>query len=119
LFDAIHDKFFTVRIASETALVSIGDSSLKYLLTKKQDPKIIGLIAVLGAKLDTIDKRAERIDIQKIIIPYLDNPQPSLRLKAVDALGQFRDSSLKPLLQQKMALETDEFVLEKYKEVLK
>jgi hypothetical protein len=119
LYNAIHDKFFTVRIAVETALVAIGDSSLKYLLTKTQDPMIIGIIAVLGAKLDTIDKRAERIDIQKIIIPYLDNSQASLRLKAVEALGQFSDLLIKPLLQSKMALETNEFVLEKYKEVLR
>jgi hypothetical protein len=119
LYNAIHDKFFTVRIAAESALVAIGDSSLKYLLTKTQDPKIISILAVLGAKLDTIDKRTERIEIQKTIIPYLENSQTSLRLKAVDALAQFHDPSLKPLLQSKMALETDEFVLEKYKEVIK
>jgi hypothetical protein len=119
LYKALSDKFFTVRIAAETALVAIGDSSLNYLLTKTKDPKIIGIIAVLGAGLDMAKKRAERDKIIKIIEPYLDNSNVSIRLKAVDALGRFNDPSLKLLFESKMALEINKFVLTKYKEVLK
>jgi HEAT repeat protein len=119
LYQALSDKFFTVRIAAETALFAIGDSSLKYLLTKPKDPRIIGVIASLGAKLDTVDNKTERIEIEQVIVPFLDNPQAGIRLKAVNALGLFNDQTLKPLLQTKMESEKDEFVLDKYKEVLK
>jgi hypothetical protein len=117
LYDALNDKFFTVRIAAETALVAIGDSTRKFLLTKTKDSNIIGVLAVLGARLDTLEHRIERNEIIDIIIPYLDHNKPALRLKAVIALGQFEEVKL--ILQEKMVTETNEFVLTKYKEILK
>ncbi|MBS4015555.1 MAG: HEAT repeat domain-containing protein [Candidatus Latescibacteria bacterium] len=117
LYDALNDKFFTVRIAAETALVAIGDTTRKFLLTKTKDSNIIRVLAVLGARLDTLEKRTERDEIINIIIPYLSHKKPALRLKAVTALGQFEEA--KPILQEKMVSETNEFVLTKYKEILK
>ncbi|MCX8015217.1 MAG: HEAT repeat domain-containing protein, partial [candidate division WOR-3 bacterium] len=119
LYQALSDKFFTVKIAAETALVAIGKKSLEYLLTKTNDSKIIGIVAVLGAKLDTISEREKREQIIEIIKTYLDNPNPSIRLKAVNALSYFPEQKAKELLQVKMAQEKNEFVLSKYKEVLK
>ncbi|MEO0084379.1 MAG: HEAT repeat domain-containing protein, partial [candidate division WOR-3 bacterium] len=95
------------------------EKSLEYLLTKPKDSKIIGVIAALGAKLDTISEKDKREQIIKIIEPYLDNSNPTIRLKAVNALSYFSDREAKELLQSKMALETNEFVLSKYKEVIK
>ncbi|MEO0092598.1 MAG: HEAT repeat domain-containing protein [candidate division WOR-3 bacterium] len=117
LYDALSDKFFTVRMAAESALVSIGDSSLKFLLTKTTDAKIIGIIAVLGSKLDTIEKHKEREQIVKIIQPYLAHTKPYVRLKAVEALSQFPEA--KPILHEKMVSETNQFVIKKYQEILK
>lgn len=117
LYDALNDKFFTVRIAAETALVAIGDSTRKLLLTKTKYSNMIGILAVLGARLDTLEKRTERDEIINIIIPYLSHKKSVLRLKAVTALGQFEEA--KPILQEKMVSETNEFVLNKYKEILK
>lgn len=117
LYDALNDKSFTVRMAVETALVVIGDSTRKFLLTKTKQSNIIGVLAVLGARLDTLEKRTERDKIINIIIPYLSHKKPALRLKAVTALGQFIEA--KPILQEKMASETNKFILTKYKEILK
>ncbi len=116
LYNALNDNIFTVRIAAETALVAIGDSSLRYLLTKTKDPKVIGVIAVLGAKLDTIEKKTERELIINIIKPYLRHPKPNIRLKAVEALSQFQEA--KSILQENMRLESNEFISSKYKQVL-
>ncbi|MCS7258767.1 MAG: HEAT repeat domain-containing protein [candidate division WOR-3 bacterium] len=117
LYQALSDKYFTVRIAAESALVAIGDPALKYLLTKKSNPKIIGILGVLGAKLDTLDKEKNRKEVLDIIIPYLKHPLPEIRLKALEALSQF--SEVKPLLQEHSSLETDKFVLTKYRQLLK
>ncbi|MCX7785055.1 MAG: HEAT repeat domain-containing protein [candidate division WOR-3 bacterium] len=117
LYNALNDRFFTVRMSAESALVSIGDSSLKFLLTKTNDPKILGVIGVLGAKLDTIEKKNDRAQIINIIKPYLEHSNPSVRLKAVEVLSQFKEAKL--ILQEKMAIETNEFVIKKYQEILK
>lgn len=117
LYQALSDKFFTVRIAVETALVAIGEPSLDCLLTKTKEAKVIGIIGVLGAKLDTIEKSAKREEIINIIKPYLEHTKPNVRLKAVEVLSLFKEA--KPILQEKMALETNEFVITKYRQIFK
>ena len=128
LIKSLDDKFFTVRSAAENALVQLSDSSLGNLLeqinhkgawTQRKEISILRILGTTGAKLDTIEKQKERAQIIKILIPYLDAKEASLRVNAVDALGKLNDQSIRPLLQAKMAQESDEFVLTKYKQVLK
>jgi HEAT repeat protein len=70
------------------------------------------------AGVDTLEKQKERAEIIKILTPYLDAKEASLRLNAVEALWKLKDESLISLLQSKMAVETDEFVITKYKNIL-
>ena len=148
LYKALNDEMFTVRLAVETALVILSDSSLYYILNEyhrgtetqrgrsdfpvaisrsnlKVVNSVIGILGSIAEKMASdstskLDKQKMRDEIKRIIIPYLDAKEPSFRLKAVEALGKkLNDPSLKPLLQSKMASETNEFVLTKYKQILK
>ncbi|MEO0132204.1 MAG: HEAT repeat domain-containing protein [candidate division WOR-3 bacterium] len=117
LYRALDDKYFTVRIAAESALVALGDFTLRYLLNLRPNPKSIGILGVLGVNLDSLSYQETRTEIINRIIPYLKHPKAAIRLKAVEALGRF--SEAKPTLEENLAQETDKFVISKYRQVLK
>ncbi|MEO0114590.1 MAG: HEAT repeat domain-containing protein [candidate division WOR-3 bacterium] len=125
LISALDDHYFTVRCAAEQALVSIGDSALPSLiehLGKNQEIRKIGHIirasAEIASKLDTIEKRKERIQVRKKLLGFLDNSEPYIRGLAVEGLGKLIDEPTRKILEAKMTEEIDEFVLSKYRTVL-
>lgn len=124
LIKALDDHYFTVRSAAEQALISIGDSALPYLVEKykvasnKSLGHILRASAEIASKLDTIEKRKERIAVRKMLLNYLDNPAPYIRLLAVEGLGKLIDEPTRKILEAKLTEETDEFVLTKYRKVL-
>ena len=135
LIKALNDHYFTVRSAAEQALVSISDSALSPLL----DFVVTGLVPVhtrgnlkvavslghalracaeIGSKLDTVEKRKERIQVRKMLLGYIDDSEPYIRGLAVEGLGKLIDEPTRMILAQKMTVETDEFVLNKYRRAL-
>jgi HEAT repeat protein len=140
LLNALDDPMFTVRSAAEQALVDIGDTLVILKIgtppvfaaktvaslfseesrrwTARQLPHVVRLLGTLAAKLDTTERRAQRIHARNSLAQYLDQPEPAVRAMAVEALGKVMDQTARELLERKMADEADRFVLKKYREVL-
>ena len=126
LISALDDYYFTVRSAAEQALVSIGDSALPYLVEKSQVTSSktqslgssIRVSAEIASKLDTIEKRTVKIQVRKILLGYIDNPDPYIRGLAVEGLGKLIDEPTRTILERKMTEETDNFVINKYRTTL-
>uniref|UniRef100_A0A7C6ECG0 HEAT repeat domain-containing protein n=1 Tax=candidate division WOR-3 bacterium TaxID=2052148 RepID=A0A7C6ECG0_UNCW3 len=127
LIKALDDHYFTVRSAAEQALVNIGDSALPSLLDcmrqnagcfKQQKlAHIIRASAEIASKLDTIEKRKERIQVRKMLLKFIDNSCAYVRGVAVEGLGKLIDEPTKKILEAKMTEETDEFVLSQYRKI--
>lgn len=126
LISALDDHYFTVRSAAEQALVSIGDSALPYLSEKSQVSSlksqslgpIIRVSAEIASKLDTTEKRTERIMTRKMLLGYITNTDSYIRGLAVEGLGKLIDEPTRTILESKMTEETDEFVINKYRTAL-
>jgi HEAT repeat protein len=126
LISALDDHYFTVRSAAEQALVDIGDSALPYLIEKSQvtSSKIQSLGAIIRAsaeiasKLDTIEKRNEKIQVREILLGYIDYSEPYIRGLAVEGLGKLIDEPTRTILESKMTKEIDDFVINKYRTAL-
>jgi HEAT repeat protein len=128
LVAALADPRFTVRSAAEQAIVSIGDTSVSYLLIhcRRNDWSArvmlhVGrLLGMLGAKLDTAERRAERIQVRDWLGgQFLRHSDPAVRAVAVEGLGKMMDPPIRRLLEASMSDEADKFVLGKYRAALK
>jgi hypothetical protein len=119
LYEALSDKFFTVRIASESSLVVLGESAFNYLLTKSRDPKVLGILGLLASKLESAEASKTKAEVRRILISYLDDLKPENRFKALLGLSYLKDENLVLYLKSKMALETNEFIQAKYQEILR
>lgn len=126
MMNAFKDPFFTVRLASENSIVSMGDPAIKPLIKRMEitDDKgvIYHIISVLGRLAQTQDsvlQRYTRLDIKRVLVPYLDSEESYLRAQAVRALGMFEDEEMDELLLHKKKYESDPFVIGVYREALK
>ncbi len=126
LIKTLDDHYFTVRSAAEQALINIGDSALPNMieelkvtsLNSKSLGHIIRASAEVASKLDTIENRAKRIEVRKMLLGFITNSDPYIRGLAVEGLGKLIDEPTRMILTQKMTEETDEFVLNKYRKIL-
>jgi len=134
LVRTLADPMFTVRSAAEQAIVDIGDTSVGYLLalprrhdwSLRQSLHTARLLGTLGAKLDTVERRAGRIGVREWFgSEFLGHPSPAVRGVAVEALGKMAKSAdaaeretIIRVLEDAMSREADRFVLGKYGDAL-
>lgn len=126
LLTSLKDPFFTVRLASENAIVAIGDSALESLLgtidgvsDKKTIFHTISAIGKIAQKQDSVTERSTRLEIKRLLIPYLDSNEQCLRAQAVKALSLLNDKDVNDLLVGKKNYETDPFVIGVYRKYLR
>jgi HEAT repeat protein len=126
MMNSFTDRYFTVRLASENSIVSMGDSALKPLIEKLEitDDKsvtyhIISVLGRLAQTQDSVLQRHMRLGIKKVLIPYLDSKESYLRAQTVRALSMFEDTEVDDLLRDKKKYESDPFVIGVYREALK
>lgn len=124
LIESLNDRYFTVRSAAENALVSIGDTSIPWLieeLKNAQGPSLFHILHTLGRmgeKSDSLD-RTTIIKLKLALKDFLHHKDPIIRGVAVEALGKLSFEGKRELLKRAEEDEIDPFVLKKYKEVLK
>jgi len=124
LIESLDDKYFTVRSAAENALVSIGDTSIPWLieeLKRAQGPPLFHILHTLGRigeKSDSLD-RATLIKLKLSLKDFLHHKDPIIRGTAVEALGKLSFKGKREMLKRAEEDEIDPFVLKKYKEALK
>jgi HEAT repeat protein len=124
LIYALNDRFFTVRSAAEAALVAMGEPSIEPLLRTmaRQKPTALGhSIRALGEiikKLDTLATEDIKSKCRQRIIPYLNHPEPFVRLSAVETLGKMMNEDVQAVLKAAGEKETDLFVQTACKQVL-
>ncbi len=127
LIKTLDDHYFTVRSAAEQALINIGDSALPNMieelkvtsLNSKSLGHIIRASAEIASKLDTIENRTKRIEVRKMLLGFITNSDPYIRGLAVEGLGKLIDEPTRMNLITKMTEETDDFVLNKYRNALR
>jgi len=126
LLEQINDRFLKTQRAQNSIIRVLGSAGAKLnpapisadTKTDSLNKSSVAKESGNQAGVDTLEKQKERAEIIKILTPYLDAKEASLRLNAVEALWKLKDESLISLLQSKMAVETDEFVITKYKKIL-
>jgi HEAT repeat protein len=122
LIAGFDDRFFTVRLACENSLVSIGDPTVSPLIEtlEKTEKSMVTyhIISVLGRiahEADSLLEKETRLRIKRVLIPFLEREEGYLRAQAVNALGMFEDPDIEELLENRKGYETDPFVLGVYR----
>lgn len=87
---ALHDTSAGVRLDAFWGLVGLNDeravSTLIETLTNEKDPKAAVMIGALGL--------FRRRDVSDVLVKYLNHPNPSFRLNAIEGLGNQKDPAL-------------------------
>jgi len=125
LIASLKKPFFTVRLACENGIVAIGDSAVVPLLNTLEETKdaktVFHSISALGRiaqDIDSVTQRKTRLRIKKVLLPYLDKEERSLRAQAVKALSLLNDEDINELLKSKKNYETDPFVIGVYRKYI-